>query len=100
MNQEQNAVNLDALKLINSPVNLDAVLSSDLSSKLALHQATDLLTFIPFMTPDKFAESIGLSKGVVGGWIDQGYLPTAKIGRYRMINMVVLVTNLKEGKVL
>ncbi|MDI1278629.1 hypothetical protein, partial [Methylobacter sp.] len=58
------------------------------------------LFFIPFMTPDKFAESIGLTKGVVGGWIDQGYLPTAKVGRYRMINMVVLVTNLKEGKVL
>ncbi|GEM_PF-493767 len=99
MNQEQNPVNLDALRLVNHPVNLDAVLSSDLSAKHALHQATDLLTFIPFMTPAKFAESIGLSNGVVGGWIDQGYIPTAKVGRYRMINMVVLVANLKEGKV-
>jgi hypothetical protein len=90
----------DPLMLVKFPVNLDAVLATDPSVKRKLHEATDLLTFIPFMTPDKFAESIGLSKGVVGGWIDQGYLPTAKIGRYRMINMVVLVANLKEGKVL
>jgi len=88
MNQEQNLVNLDAVIELN-PIG-DKV----------LEQTASQLFFIPFMTPDKFAESIGLSKGVVGGWIDQGYLPTAKIGRYRMINMVVLVTNLKEGKVL
>ncbi|WP_051604121.1 helix-turn-helix domain-containing protein [Methylobacter tundripaludum] len=88
MNQEQNLVNLDAVIELN-PIG-DKV----------LEQTASQLFFIPFMTPDKFAESIGLSKGVVGGWIDQGYLPTAKIGRYRMINMVVLVANLKEGKVL
>jgi len=88
MNQEQNLVNLDAVIELN-PIG-DKV----------LEQTASQLFFIPFMTPDKFAESIGLSKGVVGGWIDQGYLPTAKIGRYRMINMVVLVANLKEGKVI
>lgn len=88
MNQEQNLVNLDAVIELN-PIG-DKV----------LEQTASQLFFIPFMTPDKFAESIGLSKGVVGGWIDQGYLPTAKIGRYRMINMVVRVANLKEGKVL
>lgn len=88
MNQEQN------------PVNLDALFASDPSIEQVLEQTASQLFFIPFMTPDKFAESIGLSKGVVGGWIDQGYIPTAKIGRYRMINMVVLFANLKEGKVL
>jgi hypothetical protein len=88
MNQEQN------------PVKLDTLFASNPDIKQGLEQTASQLFFIPFMTPDKFAESIGLSKGVVGGWIDQGYLPTAKIGRYRMINMVVLVTNLKEGKVL
>ncbi|EGW20669.1 helix-turn-helix domain-containing protein [Methylobacter tundripaludum] len=88
MNQQQNTVKLDTLFASNPDI------------KQGLEQTASHLFFIPFMTPDKFAESIGLSKGVVGGWIDQGYLPTAKIGRYRMINMVVLVTNLKEGKVL
>ncbi|MGZ8152458.1 MAG: helix-turn-helix domain-containing protein [Methylovulum sp.] len=88
MNEQQNQVNLDQ------------ILETDSSVKQGLKQVASQLFFIPFMTPDKFAESIGLTKGVVGGWIDQGYLPTAKIGRYRMINMVVLVANLKEGKVL
>ncbi len=88
MNQQQN------------PVKLDTLFASNPDLKQGLEQTASQLFFIPFMTPDKFAESIGLSKGVIGGWIDQGYLPTAKIGRYRMINMVILVTNLKEGKVL
>ncbi|MFZ2404298.1 MAG: hypothetical protein WAW41_04115 [Methylobacter sp.] len=88
MNEQQNQVNLDQ------------ILETDPAVKQGLAQAKSQLFFIPFMTPDKFAESIGLTKGVVGGWIDQGYLPTAKIGRYRMINMVVLVANLKDGKVL
>jgi hypothetical protein len=81
-------------------VNLAAVLESTPALKQGMEQTASQLFFIPFMTPDKFADAIGLSKGVVGGWIDQGYLPTTKIGRYRMINMVVLVSNLKEGKVL
>jgi len=87
MNQQQN------------PVKLDTLFASSPEIKQDLEQTASQLFFIPFMTPEKFAEAIGLSKGVVGGWIDQGYIPTAKVGRYRMINMVVLVANLKEGKV-
>lgn len=81
-------------------IKLDTLLESGPAIKQGLEHANSQLFFIPFMTPDKFADAIGLTKGVVGGWIDQGYLPTAKIGRYRMVNMVMLVSNLKEGKVL
>jgi hypothetical protein len=88
MNQEQNIIKSYTSFAFNPVI------------QQGLEQTASQLFFIPFMTPEKFAEAIGLSKGVVGGWIDQGYLPTAKIGRYRMINMVVLVANLKEGKVL
>jgi hypothetical protein len=88
MNQVQNTVKLDTL------------FASNPSIRQGLEQTASQLFFIPFMVPGKFAESIGLSEGVVGGWIDQGYIPTVKVGRYRMINMVVLVANLKEGKVL
>ena len=52
---------------------------------------------VPFMHPDKFAELIGLSSGVVGGWIDLGYVPTVKIGKYRLINMVAITDGLKLG---
>jgi hypothetical protein len=45
---------------------------------------------VPVMHPDKFAELIGLSSGVVGGWIDQGYVPTVKIGKYRLINIAAM----------
>jgi hypothetical protein len=55
---------------------------------------------IPLMHPDLFAEKIGRSAGVVGGWIDSGYLPTVKIGRYQLINLALLTENLKQGKVL
>jgi len=51
---------------------------------------------VPVLHPDKFADSIGLSAGVVGGWIDQGYIPTVKVGRYRMVNLVKFVQQLGE----
>lgn len=88
MNQEQTLVNLDD------------VLTSSPEIKQNLDELASRLFFIPFMTQAKFAESIGLTKGVIGGWIDLDSIPTVKIGKHRMINMVVLVTNLKEGKVL
>jgi hypothetical protein len=47
-----------------------------------------------------FAEYNRLPVGVVGGWIDNGYLPTVKFGRYTMINLVQLTENLKQGGVL
>lgn len=40
--------------------------------------------------PKAFAAHIALSEGVVGSWIDSGYLPTLKIGKYRMINLLKL----------
>jgi hypothetical protein len=47
-----------------------------------------------------FAANTGISDGVIGGWIDNGYLPTVKVGRYQMINLVLLTENLKKGFVL
>ncbi|MEF3074892.1 hypothetical protein V2P20_07630 [Methylobacter sp. Wu1] len=55
---------------------------------------------VPLMHPDKFAEQIGRTPGVIGGWIDAGYLPTVKVGRYQLINLALLTENLKKGFVL
>jgi hypothetical protein len=52
---------------------------------------------MPLMHPDKFAVGVGVTEGVVGGWIDNAYVPTVKVGKYRLINMVLLVENLKAG---
>jgi len=45
---------------------------------------------VPVMAVERFAELIGLDIGVVRGWIDKGYLPTLKIGRYRLVNVAAL----------
>ena len=49
------------------------------------------LTAFPLLTREKFAQQVGVSAGVVQGWIDKGYLPTFEIGKYRLVN-VALVT--------
>ena len=42
------------------------------------------------MHPTNFSAHVGLSTGVVGSWIDSGYLPTVKIGKHRLINLLKL----------
>lgn len=73
---------------------------SEPGSSPGLQITVNIDSLVPLMHPEKFAESIGRSKGVIGGWIDQGYLPTVKVGRYQMINLVLLTENLKKGFVL
>jgi DNA-binding transcriptional regulator YiaG len=41
----------------------------------------------PILHYKKFADLIGVSHGVVRGWIDRDELETIKIGRYNMINI-------------
>jgi len=51
---------------------------------------------VPIMHQKKFAESVGLSVGVIGGWVDNGYIPTLRIGKYRMINLLQLTTKMMD----
>lgn len=53
--------------------------------------------FAPVVTKERFAELTGLEVGVVQGQINNGHLPTVKIGRYRMINLVELVRECQEA---
>ncbi len=52
--------------------------------------------FSPLMHASKFAEISGLTVGVVHGWIRQDYIPTVKIGKYPMINMIALTNQLSQ----
>jgi len=54
---------------------------------------------LPMIHQRQFAELNGLSEGVIGGWIDNGYLPVVKVGRYTMVNLVQLAERLKNGTV-
>ncbi len=51
------------------------------------------------MHPTIFAYHIGHSVGVVGSWIDNGYLPTVKIGKHRLINLPKLKEQLMADSV-
>lgn len=45
---------------------------------------------VPYMTREQFASHIGLPVGVVEGWVDKGYLPTCRVGKYSLINVALL----------
>lgn len=47
--------------------------------------------FVPMCTRERFAQFSGLEEGVIRGMCDRGYLPTIKVGRYSMINLVALI---------
>ena len=45
---------------------------------------------IPVMGQKKFADLAGVTEGVLEGWINRGYIPTIKIGKHTLINLVGL----------
>ena len=46
----------------------------------------------PFLTVERAAEAIGVAEDVVRGWVARGYLPTRKIGKYRLIDVLALAS--------
>ena len=52
----------------------------------------------PVMEWRQFAEWIGVEESIVYNWMRRAYLPTVKVGRYPMVNVVVLVDRLREGE--
>lgn len=57
---------------------------------------SNLPVFVPVLTIEKFASSIGVSPHVVEGWIKRGYISTVKIGRRRLVNVIALIQRLVE----
>lgn len=57
-------------------------------------QVQKLLIAPPVMAWRDFAEWIQFEADVVEHWVKRGYLPTVKIGRYRMVNVALLVQQL------
>lgn len=50
----------------------------------------------PYVTKQRFSELSGLQEEVIRGMIDKGYLPTVKIGRYRLINLTLITKEALE----
>ncbi|MCQ8130509.1 hypothetical protein [Methylomonas rivi] len=55
-------------------------------------------TFVPLMTQKQFAELSGLSRDAVKAQVINGYWPSVKVGKYRMINLIILVDQLKVAE--
>lgn len=53
--------------------------------------------FVPTMTLARFADCVGVSEGVVTGWVKRDYIPTVKIGRHRLINIIALSSTLNDN---
>ena len=58
--------------------------------------ASIVCAFVPLCTRERFAQFSGLEEGVIRGMCDRGYLPTVKVGRYSMINLVALIRECQE----
>lgn len=54
---------------------------------MALPQHTLTVT-VPEMTMEQYALAVGVTAGTVEKWVERGYLPSFKLGKYRMVNVV------------
>ena len=52
----------------------------------------------PIMSWPEFADWIREPHGVVRGWVEKGLIPTVKVGRRRMVNVVALIDQLRESE--
>lgn len=56
----------------------------------------NLSASVPTCTIDDYAISCSVTKRTVEGWIQRGYIPTIKMGKYRLINLAKLTEQLKK----
>lgn len=54
------------------------------------------LNWPPLMEWHEFADWVRVDPGVVEGWIKRAYIPTHKIGRHRMVNIVRLLEHMEQ----
>jgi len=57
---------------------------------------TVVCAFVPVCTRERFAQFSGLDEGVIRGMCDRGYLPTIKLGKYSLINLVALIQQCQQ----
>ena len=70
---------------------IDKLVFASLERHLQLH---DLM---PVVTMQRFAELAGLSTSTVRLWVKNGYLPSVRIGKRRLIALDMLREQIKNG---
>lgn len=61
----------------------------------ALAERIKDLNWPPIIEWRQFADWVRVDPGVVEGWVKRAYIPTNKIGRHRMVNIVRLLEQLE-----
>jgi len=51
---------------------------------------------IPEMTMEQYAQMVGVTVGTVEKWVSRGYLPSFKLGKYRMVNVAQRIIDCAE----
>lgn len=52
------------------------------------------------ITLERFAEQVGVGYEVARGWVNKGYLPTYKIGKYSLINLAQFNAELLNNQII
>ena len=67
-------------------------------SVLQANQAINLSVLPPLLSREHFASFVGATLDTVRGWAQTDTIPTVKVGRHRLINVVKLMEDLSSGK--
>jgi len=65
-----------------------------MDSQNNLNKDGTLKLIMPTCSLESFAVANGVTKEVVKGWVKNNYIPTLKLGRYRVINLAKLTLQL------
>lgn len=52
----------------------------------------------PLMERSAFSDWCRVDLGIVNAWIDRGILPSVKLGKHRLVNIVALVDQLRASE--
>jgi excisionase family DNA binding protein len=68
------------------------------NSVLQANQAINFSVLPPLLSREHFASFVGTTLDTVRGWAQTNTIPTVKVGRHRLINVVRLMEDLSSGK--
>lgn len=53
---------------------------------------------LPVISKERFASLTGFPPGVIDGWVNRGYLPTTRFGKWSGINLIALSRQVEQQR--
>lgn len=60
--------------------------------------AVEVIRNVPFCTHEALAQMVGVTDDTARGWVEMGTIPTAKIGRRRVVFLARMMPDSSRGK--